>query len=224
MIDIEEIFQYKQLNKEKCLQFGFSQRQGNYILRTPILNKQFILEIILNENISYKVYDAKTQEEYILIHLENAKGSFVKEVREQVEHQLKKIADACFDETLFQYKQSYTVVDQIKTNYNIDPEFPWKKTPNYAVFRHKDNQKWFAILMSIPKTKLGYPEEKEIEILNVKVNPNQIENYLNQDGFYPAYHMNKKYWLTITLDQTLKDSTIESLIEISYQLTKTTRK
>lgn len=220
MIDIKEIFQYKQLNKEKCLQFGFNQDDKKYTLSIPILNEQFILNIMIDDNISYKVYDANTQEEYILIHVESAKGSFVKEVREQVEEQLKRIAEACFDESLFQYEQTYTVVDYIKKIYDVDSEFPWKKTPNYAVFRHKDNQKWFAILMSIPKIKLGYPEKKEIEILNVKVNPNQIKNCLDQDGFYPAYHMNKKYWLTITLDKTLEDSTIESLIDTSYKLTK----
>jgi predicted DNA-binding protein (MmcQ/YjbR family) len=39
---------------------------------------------------------------------------------------------------------------------------------------------------------------------------------LNTKGIYEAYHMNKKNWITIIFDETLKDSEIESLVDKSY--------
>lgn len=43
----------------------------------------------------------------------------------------------------------------ILENYNAEPDFPWMKYPNYEVFRHSNNQKWFALIMDVPKSKLG---------------------------------------------------------------------
>lgn len=42
----------------------------------------------------------------------------------------------------------------IKKEYHKNPEYPWARYPGYAVFRHSDNQKWFALIMDIPKSKL----------------------------------------------------------------------
>ena len=35
-------------------------------------------------------------------------------------------------------------------------------------------------------------------------------------GFYPAYHMNKKSWISIILDASVSTETIEKLVKISY--------
>ena len=43
----------------------------------------------------------------------------------------------------------------ITETYNADSDYPWLKYPNYEVFRHCSNQKWFAIIMDVPKNKLG---------------------------------------------------------------------
>ena len=55
-----------------------------------------------------------------------------------------------------------------------------------------------------------------VEILNVKVDKNNIQEILNQNGVYEAYHMNKKNWVTIIFDKSLKDSEIEKFIDNSY--------
>lgn len=36
-----------------------------------------------------------------------------------------------------------TVYDYIKKKYKTAPEYPWRKYPGYAVFRHKDNNMMF---------------------------------------------------------------------------------
>ncbi len=32
----------------------------------------------------------------------------------------------------------------IRNNYGTEPDHPWIKYPNYGVFRHSSNKKWFA--------------------------------------------------------------------------------
>ena len=43
-----------------------------------------------------------------------------------------------------------------------------------------------------------------------------IKELINIDGFYKAYHMNKKSWISIILDNTLDNEIIYSLIDQSY--------
>lgn len=39
----------------------------------------------------------------------------------------------------------------IQDNYGVEPDYPWRKSPNFAVFRHSSNQKWFALVMEVPR-------------------------------------------------------------------------
>ena len=50
-----------------------------------------------------------------------------------------------------------TVFDYIKRKYGTEPEYPWRKNPDHAVFRHKDNGKWFALEAGISGDKVGAP-------------------------------------------------------------------
>ena len=43
---------------------------------------------------------------------------------------------------------------------------------------------------------------------------------VKKEGFYPAYHMNKKSWLTIAFDETLLDGEIMEFVEKSYKNVK----
>ena len=62
-------------------------------------------------------------------------------------------------------------------------------------------------------------EDKDIEILDVKIEPEELDGLLKREGFFPAYHMNKKSWITILLDDTVKDQEIKQMLDHSYQLT-----
>ena len=39
----------------------------------------------------------------------------------------------------------------IVETYNSEVEAPWVKYPDNTIFRHNDNQKWFAALLKVPK-------------------------------------------------------------------------
>ena len=38
----------------------------------------------------------------------------------------------------------------IAETYGIEPDCPWIKNPNFEVYRHSNNKKWFALIMDIP--------------------------------------------------------------------------
>ena len=113
------------------------------------------------------------------------------------------------------------VIKHIKTDYGAEPEFLWPdRYPDYAVFRHGNNKKWFALVATISSKSLGLKEDKAIDIINLKFNKNQTYNFAEtNDHIFPAYHMNKNNWVTIWLDGTLPNEFIFELIKKSYLLT-----
>lgn len=108
----------------------------------------------------------------------------------------------------------------IKENYNIEADYPWEKTPDYSVFRHNHNKKWFALVMNIEKKRLNIDVEENIDIINLKCPPELIGSLRSEKGILPAYHMNKEHWITVLLDGTYPLENIHDMIEISYDLTK----
>ena len=108
----------------------------------------------------------------------------------------------------------------IKNVYRVTAEFPWLSAPTFAVYRHESNQKWFAVIMEIPKAKLGIDEEGNINVVNLKSDPLLIGSLILDNGLYPAYHMNKSYWISVVLDGTVDTEKLKWLTEISHTLTK----
>ena len=107
----------------------------------------------------------------------------------------------------------------INENYNAESDYPWLKYPNYEVFRHSNNRKWFALIMDIPKNKLGLPGTDIIDVVNFKCDPLLIGSLLKEAGFFPAHHMNKESWITVALDKSVNDDTIKMLLDMSYDAT-----
>lgn len=105
--------------------------------------------------------------------------------------------------------------------YGTQPEYPWIDEPGYAVLRHYDNKKWYALIMDVPYARLGLDGgiADKTDILNLKCDPVLIGSLLTEKGFCRAYHMNKNKWITVLLDGSVRKEQIYSLIRISYDLT-----
>lgn len=114
----------------------------------------------------------------------------------------------------------FTWLDQ---RFSTKPEYLFKKHPEYAVFRHLKNKKWYALYMEVYPSVFNIDKQETWPILNVKLNPELIEILRLQPGYYPAYHMNKNYWLSIHLTAITLEELIP-LIEESYYLTMEKRK
>lgn len=110
-----------------------------------------------------------------------------------------------------------------KRKYGTEPEYLWLKYPDYAVLRQETNAKWYAVVMTVPKQKLGLDGEGEKDILVVKCDPILIGSLLHNDGYLPAYHMNKSNWIAILLDGSVPTADIEKWIDVSYDLTRKKR-
>lgn len=110
--------------------------------------------------------------------------------------------------------------DFIKKTYGVIADYPWESQPTYAVYRHKANRKWFAVIMDIPKAKLGLDGEGIISVVNLKNDSIMIGSLRKESGIFPAYHMNKAYWITVVLDGTVEESKIKWLLDMSFDLTK----
>ena len=108
----------------------------------------------------------------------------------------------------------------IEETYGAAGEYPFAKDPATCVFRHSSNRKWFAVIMVIPKEKLGIAGGGEISVVNVKCDTRLMGSFREEKGIFPAYHMSKAHWLTVALDGTADDETIRFLLDMSYDLTK----
>jgi len=113
----------------------------------------------------------------------------------------------------------------IKKQFKVVGDYPFSDDGEDEAFRHKENGKWFALLMQVPNTLLSIaPLEGSSYLLNVKGNPLQIPFELDEEHFHPAYHMNKKHWISILLDETTPQEKTLRLLKTSYALTEARRK
>ncbi len=120
--------------------------------------------------------------------------------------------------------QADRIALHISERYGCEPEYLWAKYPSYAVFRHPASQKWYALIASVPRNKLGLPGNSEEDVINIKCSPLMIGSLLPEQGFLPAYHMNKNHWISVLLDGSVSDETICSLLELSYDSVAPKRK
>ena len=108
--------------------------------------------------------------------------------------------------------------DWVKSEYGTLPEYQWAKFPRYAVLRNGDN-KWYAVIMDIPKNKFDIDSDEVVDVLNVKADMMLIDMLVGKPGYYRAYHMNKNQWISIFLDGSVPDEVIKNLIAESYEKT-----
>lgn len=108
----------------------------------------------------------------------------------------------------------------IAETYGTEAEYPWMPGSNHVVFRHQDNRKWFALVMNVPREKLGLSDGGALDLLNVKCEPVMIGSLLGKEGFFPAYHMNKTNWISAALDGSVEDELLKILLDVSFQMTR----
>ncbi|WP_373760576.1 MmcQ/YjbR family DNA-binding protein [Streptococcus ferus] len=89
--------------------------------------------------------------------------------------------------------------------------FTREKSRYTPVIRHKHNQKMLALVT----------EKDGKRLLNLKLKPEQVAIMLDTKGVIPAYHMNKKHWLTVLVNETeLTENELKSMVLESSRLTQ----
>ena len=168
-----EIFKSYQFNQEKGSCLWFCRKLGVWTYSCQILQGDFVMTVsITPDNVSFQVFDRETGDLYPQVHMESMRGSFVGSVRESCLEILYQIRKACFEVQEFLCPQTKRIMALVQEKYGNQLEYLWEKSPDTAVLRHEDNQKWYAILMRIPWDRLDKGERKGlVEAVNLKTRP-----------------------------------------------------
>ena len=216
---IKRIFKNKIFASTKLTAFGFTQKGNTYTYTKSFMDNQFELTVVVTETkcIETKIIDTASGDLYTLHLVEDAKGTFVGQVRENYENILNLISEKCCNTTYFSTEQANRLTGLIKEKYSDDPEFLWEKFPGFGVFRNPESEKWYGLISHVDYAKLDKNKSGHVEILNIKLDKDKIPELYQINGFYSAYHMNKKSWITIVLDETVSDRHIMELVDESHK-------
>lgn len=125
------------------------------------------------------------------------------------------------NEKIYQSEQSKVVIEFVKEQYGGELEFLWQKFPTNAIWRNKQNKKWYGAMLRIPRNRLGQNSDEIVDILDLRFDRHTAMDFAaSRDDIYPGYHMNKYNWITIILDESVKTEEIFGLIEKSYEITE----
>lgn len=222
MESIKDLLRNRVFLFSKLVEYGFTKVGGEYQFETPLIEKEMhlVVSVAVNGEMKTKVVDQETKEEYISVKISSAVGEYVGKVRNAYQSKLKDIILNCTDYEVFQTQDAKKIISYIRDQYKDSLEFLWEKLPEAAIFRNKKNQKWYALLMKIPKNRLGLEGEEMIEVINLKISSDKIEYLVDQQKYFLAYHMNKKHWITIVLDNGITIEELYHYVDDSYHLSK----
>lgn len=215
---IQDIFKYFSPNFAKLEKYGFIAKDKAYRYETNILNNQFALSVDVADGgeISTKVVDVKSHDEYILHLIDGSVGGFVGKVRAEFEEILTDIRDKCFEKDIFKSEQAKKIIEYVKAKYGDELEYLWEKFPNNAIWRRKDNKKWYGVLLVLSKRKLGIDSDDIVDIIDLRIEPDLIKDVIDRKRYFEGYHMNKKNWFTICLDNSVPTEIIFDYLDKSY--------
>ena len=134
------------------------------------------------------------------------------------------VSEGCFDTVLFKARQTRALVGFMQENCGAQPEFLWKRYPDYAAFRVKENRKWFAVIMHVSRSRLGLPGPGSVEVINLKDTPQEVKSGLRRMAFCGLIIWTGKNWYTVCLNDTVEDRQIEALVSRSYALVRSKRR
>ena len=200
--------------KDKLLAFGFSAVGDNLVLKKEIAGGQFYAEIKLSDKIlTADVFESATNERYVLFNVVSAHGAFVGQIRSEVQAVIEEIQTKCFISQ--DIKEKY--VDFLHSYFNAPGDNPWSAEPydSCTVYRCPNN-KWFALIMKIKFKNLGFESDEPVWSVNLKAE--NVEAITDKKSIFPAYHMNKKYWITVLLTAVTDFEKLCELTKKSFAL------
>lgn len=215
----DNIFQRTVINTNSLKQYGFQKAKNLWTLEIPFMNNEFkaVISVDGTGHISGNVYETATQDIFLPLRVESMEG-FATEVRNTYSNILLDIKEKCCHENVFISAQTNRLSDAIYKKYGDKPVFPWDDFSG-GVFKNPDTGKWYAIIMNIDVQKLDKQLTGNVEVMNIKLAPEKILNLHKAKGFYPAYHMNKKNWISILLNDTISDRVLLELLTESHAFT-----
>lgn len=217
---IETIFRYKVADFNKLVSYGFQKEDDIYTYKTTLPSSDFLMTVQITKQgkITTLVIDPAINEPYTLHLVDRAVGAFVGKIKSEYEEVLNDISNRCFTKKVFQSSQAQEIIKYCLEKYGDELEFLWEKFDDNAIIRRKDNKKWYLLMLVVSRRKLGFDSDERVEIIDLRMKLEDIEAKVDGKKFFGGYHMNKKSWVTICLDNTVSLEDIFSLIDDSYKL------
>ena len=202
--------------KEKLKALGFVEADGELCFRKNIADGEFYTVIRLSEkSMTAEVFETSSDERYVLFDVPSAKGAFVGQIRNEVQAVIEEIRRNGFDSR--DLRQKY--VDFLHTELSAPGDTPWSDEGDCTstVYRCPGG-KWFALVMEIKFKNLGFESDEPVWAVNLKADAEKIPEITDRKSIFPAYHMNKKYWITVLLTAVTDFEQLCDLTRRSYQL------
>lgn len=203
-----ELLKDKKILTKRLVPFGFVKEGTPYRYSKDIVEGSFRLEMTVShgQKVFVKVFDNDSSEEYLLLSVLSVQGSLVGRIRKEVSEIVDKFAAECLKQDSFKKKSTHDLACYAEQKYGDSPEYLWEKFPQFAAIRKHETKKWYCLLGTVDSKRIGAATEGVAEIANFKIEPSKIPVLLKQVGFYPAYHMNKKSWVTVLLDESYRNA------------------
>ena len=218
MKKIDDLLKNRTINYEELESFGFIKKENYYCYEKNILDDFKVIINVINDKVTSSIIEIDINEEYLPAYNENAVGEFVTSVRDKYNEVLKSFIDTCTTKDVYKSNQTKDVINYIKEKYNGNLEFLWEKLDSYAVIRNENNNKWYALIAVIDKSKLSKKESGNVEAINLRYQKDEVLNIIDDKSIFKGYHMNKDSWITVKLDNSLDTKEIFDLIDNSYNL------
>lgn len=213
-----------QIKREKLLSYGFILMQDHDCYEKKLTQRNLYAQFFLKKDaIDIRVYDRESDEEYLPFYVKHPVGSYAAEVKDEVDQIIEEMLEHCFESCHLKDELCHYA----KQRYETGEECLFPKHPTYGTLKVKENGKWFVMFMTIPWRYLGVDRDGEASVMNLKNTPEKILQRIDHKTYFPAYHMNKRYWITIVLDADIGFDEARQWIDESYQLVagkKKTRK
>lgn len=222
-MDYSYIFRSAKIKKDSLEAAGFATTDGaTYTMSPTVSAGAFRADITLSleaQTLTVHLFDTETGEKYALFDMPSSHGAFVASLREEVQVLIDDIKSKCFESK--DLKDDY--ISWIKNQFGAEPDFPWPDTPDYCVFRCP-NEKWFALIMRIKYKQLGLTGDENVWVVNIKADQAEIPNLIDNKSIFPAWHMNKKHWITVLLTAVTDFEKLCELTLKSYELVSKSKK
>ena len=200
---------------KRAIAYGFSRTEAGLEPKKELPGVGlYAVFVIAGKSFEVNVFDADTDEEYLPFNvLDNITG-FVTGIREQVEDLVQEIKEKC----LLNSNMKLRLMEYCERKFGTEPEAPWEDSPDAYTIKTAKRNKWYALFMTIPYKSLGLVAKGTLDVVNIKLPPEKVLDLIDRVHFYPAYHMNKKHWITIVLDKEVDEPLVQQLLEESYGL------
>ncbi len=207
----------REIDEKELIQYGFIRRGDAFLLKKHLPSFPFSASYILKgETLESRLIDDDSEEEYELVDAKSGMQGYSRGVNEEYQALTEEILSSC---TKRIKTQTERIVLYVANHYGDKIEHLFEKSPEVIVIRKKENRKWYCLFMRIEAKKLSLNEKQNFDVLDLRGREQRILS-IDRELTFPGFHMNKKHWYTIILDERMKDEEIISLIEESYSLAK----